>query len=78
MTINSNNPNDLNINHNVELNEKKDFLLNQENFEKIMKIQREIEAETEMRPTFKKLINLLVTNEALLTVKQRLIEQTSY
>jgi len=30
-----------------------------------------------MRPTFKKLINALVTDEALLTVKQRLIEQMS-
>lgn len=65
------------MNQNSELQEKRDFLLSQEKFELLMNIQREIEAETEMRPTFKKLINALVTEETLSTVKQRLIEQMS-
>ncbi len=77
MTIGNKDNDDLNVNDDSETHEKKDFLLNQENFERLMKIQRDIEAETEMRPTFKKLINALVTDEALLTVKQRLIEQMS-
>jgi len=77
MTIGNRDNDDLNVNDDSETHEKKDFLLNQENFERLMKIQRDIEAETEMRPTFKKLINALVTDEALLTVKQRLIEQMS-
>ena len=34
-----------------ETHEKKDFLLNQENFERLVQVQRDIEAETEMRPT---------------------------
>jgi len=77
MTIENRNNDDLNVTNDSDTHEKKDFLLNQENFERLMKIQREIEAETEMRPTFKKLINALVTDEALLSVKQRLIEQMS-
>ncbi len=77
MTIETKNHDDLNVTNDSEMHEKKDFLLNQENFERLMKIQREIEAVTEMRPTFKKLLNALVTDEGLLTVKQRLIEQMS-
>ena len=77
MTIGNRDDDDLNVKDDAETHEKKDFLLNQENFERLMKLQRDIEAETEMRPTFKKLINALVTDEALLTVKQRLIEQMS-
>ena len=77
MTIENRDNDDLNVTNDSDTHEKKDFLLNQENFERLMKIQRDIEAETEMRPTFKKLINALVTDEALLTVKQRLIEQMS-
>ncbi|WP_028389292.1 hypothetical protein [Legionella fairfieldensis] len=77
MTNENKNNDDLNVTNDYEAHEKKDFLLNQENFERLMQVQRDIEAETEMRPTFKKLINALVTDEALLTVKQRLIEQMS-
>lgn len=77
MTNENKNIDDLNVTSDSETHEKKDFLLNQENFERLMQVQRDIEAETEMRPTFKKLINALVTDEALLTVKQRLIEQMS-
>ena len=77
MTTGNKNNEELNVNDDSETHEKKDFLLNQENFERLMQVQRDIEAETEMRPTFKKLINALVTDEALLTVKQRLIEQMS-
>tara|TARA_B100000949_G_C14171505_1_gene403507 strand:- start:393 stop:626 length:234 start_codon:yes stop_codon:yes gene_type:complete len=77
MTNENKNNGDVNVTNDSETYEKKDFLLNQENFERLMQVQRDIEAETEMRPTFKKLINALVTDEALLTVKQRLIEQMS-
>ena len=77
MTNENKNNDDLNVTNDSETHEKKDFLLNQENFERLMQVQRDIEAETEMRPTFKKLINALVTDESLLTVKQRLIEQMS-
>ena len=77
MTTGNKNNEELNVNDDSETHEKKDFLLNQDNFERLMQVQRDIEVETEMRPTFKKLINALVTDEALLTVKQRLIEQMS-
>jgi len=59
-----------------EMNEKRSFLLNQDKFELLMKVQREIEEETEMRPTFKKLINALVTEESLNFIKNKMIEQT--
>ncbi|STX81585.1 Uncharacterised protein [Legionella busanensis] len=72
---NDNKNNDWHLTNDLKKQEQKDFLLNQANFERLMQVQRDIEAETEMRPTFKKLINALVTEEALSRVKQQLIEQ---
>ncbi|MDN5907043.1 MAG: hypothetical protein L0H33_01580 [Staphylococcus equorum] len=77
MTIESKNYGALNVTNHPQAHEKRDFLLNQENFECLMKVQREIEDETQMRPTFKKLINTLMTKDALLMMKKRLIEQMS-
>ena len=57
--------------------EKKDFLLSQEKFELLMSAQREIESVTEMRPTFKKLINAIVTENAVANLKKEMIEQLS-
>ena len=75
MSIEPTNLEPSNVNEIDELQEKRDFLLNPEKFELLMKAQRDIEAVTEMRPTFKKLINALVTTEAVNNVKMRLIEQ---
>ncbi len=58
-----------------ETQDKKEYLLNQENFERLMHVQKTVEQATEMRPTFKKLINSLVTEEALNTLTERLIKQ---
>ena len=58
-----------------EEHEKKDFLLNQENFERLIHVQRMVEQATEMRPTFKKLINELVTDDALNDLTKRLIQK---
>lgn len=58
-----------------ELQDKKEYLLNQENFERLMNVQKAVEQATEMRPTFKKLINSLVTEEALTALTERLIKQ---
>ena len=77
MSNNTVNGDDLNVTSDSELQEKKDFLLNKDNFERLMKAQREIEEVTEMRPTFKKLINALVTDEAVNKVKDRIIEKMS-
>jgi len=77
MSNNTVNGDDLNVTGDSELQEKKDFLLNKDNFERLMKAQREIEEVTEMRPTFKKLINALVTDEAVNKVKDRIIEKMS-
>tara|TARA_B110000908_G_C10125893_1_gene389844 strand:+ start:555 stop:788 length:234 start_codon:yes stop_codon:yes gene_type:complete len=60
-----------------DANERKSFLLNQENFDLLMKTQRDIEEKTEMRPTFKKLINALVTEESLNSIKTKMINQMS-
>ena len=77
MSNNTVNGDDLNVTGDSVLQEKKDFLLNKDNFERLMKAQREIEEVTEMRPTFKKLINALVTDEAVNKVKDRIIEKMS-
>lgn len=58
-----------------ELQDKKEYLLNQENFDRLIAVQRIIEQATEMRPTFKKMINSLVTDEALTALTERLIKQ---
>ena len=58
-----------------ESHEKKDFLLNQENFERLIHVQRVVEQSTEMRPTFKKLINELMTDDALNDLTKRLIQK---
>jgi len=60
-----------------EMLDKKEYLLSQENFERLMNVQKAVEQATEMRPTFKKLINSLVTEEALNTLTERLIKQMS-
>ena len=75
MTNENKNNGDVNVTNDSETYEKKDFLLNQENFERLMQVQRDIEAETEMRPTFKKLINAIVTEKAVENLKQEMIEQ---
>ena len=58
-----------------DVQDKKEYLLTQANFERLMNVQRIIEQATEMRPTFKKLINSLVTDEALNTLTEKLIKQ---
>jgi hypothetical protein len=57
------------------IEDKKEYLLNQENFERLMNVQKAVEQATEMRPTFKKLINSLVTEDALTALTQQLIKQ---
>ncbi len=77
MSFKTENVEQSNVNSSDEAQEKRDFLLNHEKFELLMNAQREIEAVTEMRPTFKKLINALVTEDAVETLKIQLIEQFS-
>ena len=65
----------MNMTNQNEAEKKKEFLLNQDNFELLMNVQREIEEATEMRPTFKKLINMLVTEESLNNVRKIILTQ---
>ena len=58
-----------------DVQDKKEYLLTQANFERLMNVQKTIEQATEMRPTFKKLINSLVTDEALNALTERFIKQ---
>lgn len=53
---------------------KKDYLLNQDKFELLIQAQREIEEKTEMRPTFKKLVNALVTEESVKKITNDILE----
>ena len=71
----SNNPRDLNNHEDLNGIDKKEYLLSQENFERLIHVQKAIEQATEMRPTFKKLLNGLVTEEALNVLTDRLIKQ---
>jgi len=78
MSFETENVDQSNVNQKSEpQEEKKDFLLSQEKFELLMSAQREIEAVTEMRPTFKKLINAIVTENAVANLKKEMIEQLS-
>ncbi len=78
MSFETENVDQSNVNQKAEIQEeKKDFLLSQEKFELLMSAQREIEAVTEMRPTFKKLINAIVTENAVANLKKEMIEQLS-
>ena len=78
MSFETENVDQSNVNQKSEpQEEKKDFLLSQEKFELLMSAQREIEAVTEMRPTFKKLINTIVTENAVANLKKEMIEQLS-
>lgn len=78
MSFETGNAEQSNVNRTSEpQEEKKNFLLNQEKFELLMSVQREIESVTEMRPTFKKLINALVTEKAVENLKKEMIEQLS-
>lgn len=71
----NNNPHDLNNHENLNSIDKKEYLLSQENFERLIHVQKVVEQATEMRPTFKKLINGLVTDETLNILTERLIKQ---
>tara|TARA_Y100000588_G_C13551420_1_gene626380 strand:- start:108 stop:344 length:237 start_codon:yes stop_codon:yes gene_type:complete len=78
MSFDTENVEQSNVNQKSEpQEEKKDVLLSQEKFELLMSAQREIEAVTEMRPTFKKLINAIVTENAVANLKKEMIEQLS-
>ena len=61
----SNQSHDLKNHENLNDIDKKDYLLSKENFDRLIYVQKAVEHATEMRPTFKKLINGLVTDEAL-------------
>lgn len=55
--------------------QERDHLLSNENYEKLRSMQREIESETQVIPTFKKIINLLFKDDVLDDVKSELVER---
>ncbi len=67
------NPYDLNYYENLD--DKKDHLLSQENFERLKHVQKIVEQATEVRPTLRKLINGLVNDDALTILIEGLIQQ---
>ncbi len=71
----TNKPHNPNNHEHLNIADRKEYLLNQENFERLIYVQKMVEQATEMRPTFKKLINELVTEEALTALTERLIQQ---
>ena len=44
----------------IDTETKKEFLLNSVNYEKLQRAQRKIEQETQLRPNFKMIINMIL------------------
>ena len=55
--------------------QEKEHLLSNDNFEKLKSIQKKIESETQVIPTFKKIINMLFKDDVLNDVQNQLIEK---
>lgn len=55
--------------------EEKQYLINEENFQRLRQLQQDIYKATELSPSVRKLINLLVTEENLQQLKSFLLEQ---
>ena len=57
------------------IEEKRKYLLTDENFQRIKDVQREIFEKTEISPSLRKLVNSLITKEEIENLKQKLICQ---
>lgn len=55
--------------------EEKQFFIIEENFRRLRQIQQEIFTLTEISPSIRKLVNLLITEENITQLKMKLIEQ---
>jgi hypothetical protein len=56
-----------------ESTETRKFLLAEETFENFKKVQREILDKTEVSPSIRKMVNMIITEEAINNVKKELI-----
>lgn len=70
------------LNHENKTNVKSDakednkqFFITEENFQQLRQIQQEIFTVTEISPSIRKLVNLLITEENITPLKTKLIEQ---
>lgn len=53
---------------------QREYLINSEIYELILKAQKEIEVETELRPTFKKMINLIINEDSVNRAKSEVLD----
>ena len=67
------NTNDDNINNETPKSENSKYLVNDENFKALIKTQADIYDATEMKISLRKLINQVITVEALDEVKNKII-----
>lgn len=67
------NTNDDNINNETPKSENSKYLVNDENFKALIKTQADIYDATEMKISLRKLINQVITVEALDEVKSKII-----
>ena len=51
------------------------YLITNTNFEKIKQLQQEIQDATDVYPSLRKIINLLINDDAIYTIKQQLLNQ---
>ncbi len=56
-----------------ESTETRKFLLREETFEDFKKVQREILDKTEVSPSIRKMVNMIITKETIDKVKEELI-----
>ncbi len=59
----------------LENTEERKRLLDEANFSKIVTLQQEINEATEVSPSYRKLINLIIEQADILTIKKSLIEK---
>lgn len=61
--------------NNGAMEDDKQFFITEENFQRLRQLQQEIFLVTEISPSIRKLVNLLLTEENLKELKMKLIEQ---
>ena len=69
--------NDIELSDDINDGEKKQFFLTEESFELLKEVQNRIAEKTELRPTMRKLINVLINKETTEQLILKMVTQLS-
>ena len=69
---------EVNFNHHQEISNKKQYLINENNFQLVKQCQQAIYEATESSPSIRKIINELITEENLRKITTKFIEIWKY